>query len=42
MFIADLDGRIYERRKRERIREWKFAACYAAFLLTLAGLAIWY
>jgi hypothetical protein len=40
MHIADLNGRIYERRKLERIREYKFAAWSGAFLLTVLVLAL--
>jgi hypothetical protein len=40
MHVADIDGRIYERRKLERIREIKFAAWYLAFLLIVLGLCL--
>jgi hypothetical protein len=40
MHIADIHGRIYERRKLERIREYKFAAWSGAFLLTVLALCM--
>lgn len=41
MHIVDLDGRIYERIKRERQREFRFLAWSSVFCVAVLVLLIW-
>ena len=40
MHVADIDGRIHEKRKREARRELTFAAGFCGFLLLIFALVI--
>lgn len=41
MHVADIDGRIYERQKRERRRELAYAGWCAFAMIVALGMLVW-